>query len=115
MKYLCDTIFPNEVSHDTSFKGVWYFISVAQPITCIQYLKHKKMQITILNEATLPNKYWKEVVHTIVYILNRVQVSIIISFSPYELWYVKIASIKHLKYFGCKFFIKINDDNLNNF
>ncbi|XP_059073266.1 uncharacterized protein LOC131874064 [Cryptomeria japonica] len=34
----------------------------------------KEMARTMLNEANLPDRYWKEAVHTTVYILNRVQI-----------------------------------------
>lgn len=75
----------------------------------------KEMARTMLNEAKLPNKFWKEVVHTVVYILNRAQIRVRTAYTPYELWNRKIANVKNFKIFGCKCFIKKNDDSLENF
>ena len=73
------------------------------------------MARTMLDEANLSDMYWKEVVHTTVYILNRVQLRVKSKHTPYELWYGKTASVKHFKIFGSKCFIKKDDDNLGSF
>lgn len=75
----------------------------------------KEMDRTMLNEANLPDKHWKEAVHTSVYILNRVQIRVKSTFTPYELWYGKATSIKYFKIFGCKCYIKRDEENLGSF
>ncbi|XP_059076415.1 uncharacterized protein LOC131067604 [Cryptomeria japonica] len=75
----------------------------------------KEMARTMLNEAKLPDKFWKEAVHTAVYILNRAQIRIRTAYTPYELWYGKTTNVKNFKIFGCKCFIRKNDDSLENF
>lgn len=60
----------------------------------------------MLNEANLPNVYWKEVVHTIVYTLNRVQLRVNNKMTPYELWCDRRPLVKYFKEFEKKCFIK---------
>lgn len=45
----------------------------------------KEIARTMLWDANLSNTYWKEAVHTIIYILNRVQLRVNTKFTPYEL------------------------------
>jgi hypothetical protein len=66
----------------------------------------------MLNEAKLPDMYWREVVYIIVYIFNIGQLRVNYEKTPYELWYGRPSSIKHFKFFGRKFYIKRDDDNL---
>lgn len=75
----------------------------------------KEMTRTMLNEANLPDRYWKEFVHITVYILNRVQIKVKSTFTPYEIWYVKAASIKYFKISRCKCYIKRDEENLGSF
>ena len=56
------------------------------------------MAKTMLNEEKLTNKFWKEVFHIAVYILNRVQIRVRIAYTPYELWNGKIANVKNLRF-----------------
>lgn len=35
--------------------------------------------------------------------------------TPYELWYGRLAIVKHFKVFGIKFYIKMNDKNIGKF
>ena len=45
----------------------------------------KEMARTMLNEAKLPDKFWKEDFHIAVYILNRAQIRVRTTYTPYEL------------------------------
>jgi hypothetical protein len=69
----------------------------------------------MLNEAKLPDIYWREAVYTVVYILNRGQLRVNYDKTPYELWYGRPTSVKHFKVFGRKCYIKRDDDNLGKF
>ena len=64
----------------------------------------------MLDESKVPNRYWKEVVQTTIYILNRAQLRVKTKYTPYELWYGHPASVKHFRIFGSKCYIKRDDD-----
>ena len=57
----------------------------------------KEMARTMLNEAKLPDKFWKEVVHIALYILNRAQIRVRTAHTPYELWNGKITNVNFFK------------------
>lgn len=69
------------------------------------------MNLTMLNESKLLEKYWSEAV----YILKRAQLRINSDKTPYELWKNKLANVEHIKVFGSKCYIKIYQDNLGKF
>ena len=69
----------------------------------------------MLNEAKLSDGFWKEVVGTVVHILNIGYIRTNYDKTPYELWFGKTPSVKHFKVFGSKCFIKGIDDTLGKF
>ena len=69
----------------------------------------------MLNEAKIPDCYWREVVYTIVYVQNRGQLRVNSDNTPYELWFGRPASVKHFRVFESKCYIKREDDNLGKF
>ena len=73
------------------------------------------MAMTILNEAKILDKSWKEVVHTTTYILNKAQIRVRTTYTLYELWNGKTKNVNNFKIFGYKCFIKKNDGSLENF
>jgi transposase InsO family protein len=62
----------------------------------------QEMAKTMLNEAKLPNTFWREVVNTIVYILNRAKIRVKNNKTPYELWKGIPTIVKYFKVFGSK-------------
>ena len=70
---------------------------------------------TMLNEVKLSDSFWREVVYTVVYILNRGKLRVNKNKTPYELWYGIPASIKYFKVFGSNYYIKRNEDDLEKF
>jgi transposase InsO family protein len=70
---------------------------------------------TMLNEAKLPDKFWRDAVYTTVHILNRAQLRVNHDKTPYELWFGRPTSVKHFRVFGRKCYIKRDDDNLGKF
>ena len=70
---------------------------------------------TMLNEAKLPDMYWREAVYTTVYILNRGQLGVNNDKTPYHLWYGRPASVKYFRAFGSKCYIKTNEDDIGKF
>lgn len=73
------------------------------------------MAKTMLNEESLLDMYWKEVVHTIAYTLKWVQIRTKNGITPYESWYDQKQLVKYFKVSGSKCFIKRDMDGLGNF
>jgi hypothetical protein len=70
---------------------------------------------TMLNEAKLSDRYWRESVSTTIYILNKGQIRVNSDKNPYELWFGRAPSVKYFKVFGSKCYIKRLDGNLGKF
>ncbi|XP_059075139.1 uncharacterized protein LOC131063533 [Cryptomeria japonica] len=67
----------NKFLHFENFDGGFYAAARTPQQNGVVERKNrtvKEMARTMLNEANLPDRYWKEAVHTAVYILNRVQI-----------------------------------------
>ena len=60
---------------------------------------------TLMIEKNVALKYWREVVSTIVYTLNCVQVKKGTHLTPFELWYGYSPNVKYFKVFGSKCYI----------
>ncbi|GLJ46796.1 hypothetical protein SUGI_0986920 [Cryptomeria japonica] len=73
------------------------------------------MATTMLNEANIPDTYWKEVIHIVVYTLNWVHLRVNSKMNLYELWYDRKPSLKYFRVFGSKCFIKRYADGLGSF
>ena len=67
------------------------------------------------NEASLSDKFWREVVDTMVYIMNRRKIWVNNSKTPYELWKVRPTIVKCFKLFGGKCYIKSDEEDLGKF
>ena len=63
----------------------------------------------------MSNAYWREVVYTTVYILNRRQLRVNKDKTHYELWHGRPTSVKYFKVFGSDCYIKRNEDDLGKF
>jgi hypothetical protein len=70
---------------------------------------------TMLNEAKLSDRFWREVVYTVVYILNRGKIRVNCDKTPYELWKGRPTSVKHFRIFGSKCYIKRDDEDIGKF
>ena len=66
---------------------------------------------TLMMEKNDALKYWREVVSTIVYTLNHVQVKKGTHSTPFELWYEYPPNVKYFKIFGSKCYILKDDRN----
>lgn len=75
----------------------------------------QEMERVVINEAKDPRKFWGEVVQATICISNKSQLRVNSDKTPYELWKWRLATVKHLKSFGGKCYIKINEDNLGEF
>ena len=75
----------------------------------------QEMARAMLLAADLQPKFWREAVGTTIYNLNRTQLRPNNEKTPYELWKGRPASVKYVRIFGSKCFIKINDDSPGKF
>ena len=69
----------------------------------------------MLNKEKLSDAYQREVVYTVVYILNRGKIRVNNDKTPYELWYGRPTLVKYVRVFGRKCYIKRNEDDLGKF
>ena len=70
---------------------------------------------TMLNEAKLLDKFWRDAIYIAVHILNRAHLRSNHEKTPYELWFGRPTSVKHFRTFGSKCYIKNDEDNLGKF
>jgi len=56
------------------------------------------MGIIVLNEARLSSIFWREVIRTIVYILNKGRIRVNSNKTPYEIWKDRPTTIKNSKF-----------------
>jgi len=66
---------------------------------------------TLLNEIKLPKDFWTYALSTICYTLNKVLIRSILKKTPYDLYKGIKPNISHLRVFGCKCFIVLNNGN----
>ncbi|GJU62566.1 retrovirus-related pol polyprotein from transposon TNT 1-94 [Tanacetum coccineum] len=70
---------------------------------------------TMLNEQSLPQKFWCNAVDTSTYILNRILIRAILGKTPYELLRGRKPTLDYFKVFGSKCFILNTKDYLTKF
>ncbi|GJZ69286.1 retrovirus-related pol polyprotein from transposon TNT 1-94 [Tanacetum coccineum] len=75
----------------------------------------QKMSRTMLNEQSLPQKFWCNAVDTSTYILNRILIRVILGKTPYELLRGRKPTLDYFRVFGSKCFILNTKDYLTKF
>ncbi|GJW35946.1 retrovirus-related pol polyprotein from transposon TNT 1-94 [Tanacetum coccineum] len=75
----------------------------------------QEMTRTMLNEQSIPQKFWCNAVDTSTYILNRILIRHFLGKTPYELFKGKKPSLEYFKVFGSKSFILNTKDCLTKF
>ncbi|GJR37361.1 retrovirus-related pol polyprotein from transposon TNT 1-94 [Tanacetum coccineum] len=73
------------------------------------------MSRTMLNEQSLPQKFWCNAVDTSTYILNRILIRAILGKTPYELLKGRKPTLDYFRVFGSKCFILNTKDYLTKF
>ncbi|GKB85154.1 retrovirus-related pol polyprotein from transposon TNT 1-94 [Tanacetum coccineum] len=73
------------------------------------------MSMTMLNEQSLPQKFWCNAVDTSTYILNRILIRAILGKTPYELLRGRKPTLDYFRVFGSKCFILNTKDYLTKF
>ncbi|GKB29181.1 synaptobrevin, longin-like domain protein [Tanacetum coccineum] len=75
----------------------------------------QEMSRTMLNEQSLPQKFWCNAVDTSTYILNRILIRAILGKTPYELLRGRKPTLDYFRVFGSKCFILNTKDYLMKF
>ncbi|XP_071699561.1 uncharacterized protein [Rutidosis leptorrhynchoides] len=75
----------------------------------------QEMSRTMLNEQSIPQKFWCEVVATSTYIQNRVLIRPSMDKTHYEILIGRKPTVSHLRVFGCKCFILNKKEYLTKF
>jgi hypothetical protein len=75
----------------------------------------QEMARSMKNEKNISQTYWVEAIHIAVHVFNKSHLRPQSNKTPYELWFGRPASIKHFRVFGCKCYIKNNDENLGKY
>ncbi|GJS15589.1 retrovirus-related pol polyprotein from transposon TNT 1-94 [Tanacetum coccineum] len=75
----------------------------------------QEMSRTMLNEQSLPRKFWCNAVDTSTYILNRILIRAILGKTPYELLRGRKPTLDYFRVFGSKCFILNTKDYLTKF
>ena len=63
--------------------------------------------LSLLKQASLPQKYWDEATSIAIYLINRLPTPILQNLSPYEKLYNKIPNYAFLKTFGCLCYLNL--------
>ncbi|GJU73457.1 retrovirus-related pol polyprotein from transposon TNT 1-94 [Tanacetum coccineum] len=75
----------------------------------------QEMSRTMLNEQSLPQKFWCNIIDTSTYILNRILIRAILGKAPYELLRDRKPTLDYFRVFGSKCFILNTKDYLTKF
>ncbi|GJU01739.1 retrovirus-related pol polyprotein from transposon TNT 1-94 [Tanacetum coccineum] len=75
----------------------------------------QEMSRTMLNEQSLPQKFWCNAVDTSTYILNRILIRVILGKTPYGLLRGRKPTLDYFRGFGSKCFILNTKDYLTKF
>nr|GEV22261.1 Ty3/gypsy retrotransposon protein [Tanacetum cinerariifolium] len=75
----------------------------------------QEMSRTMLNEHSLPQKFWCNAVDTSTYILNRILIRAIFGITPYKLLKGRKPTLDYFRVFGSKCFILNTKDYLTKF
>ena len=73
------------------------------------------MACAMLDEFGTPATFWGEVAFAAVTILNKTNIRVDNTQTPHELWYGKTPTVKYLKDFGRKCYIKRTNEKLGKF
>ncbi|GJU74655.1 retrovirus-related pol polyprotein from transposon TNT 1-94 [Tanacetum coccineum] len=75
----------------------------------------QEMSRTMLNEQSLPQKFWCNAIDTSTYILNRILISAILGKTPYKLFKGRKPTLDYFRVFRSKCFILNTKDYLTKF
>ncbi|GJY11581.1 zf-CCHC domain-containing protein, partial [Tanacetum coccineum] len=114
--------FDNEVQFEAycDAQGITHNLSAPRtpPLNGVVERKNRTLQEmsrTMINEQSIPKKFWCNVVDTSTYILNRILIRPILEKTPYEIFRSRKPSLEYFKVFRSKCFILNTKDYLTKF
>lgn len=72
------------------------------------------MARSLLNNSQVPSMYLGEAITIVVYILNRAPARSVSGMTPYEAWYQRKPSVRHLRTFRCVGHVKLTTAHFQN-
>nr|GEV73880.1 retrovirus-related Pol polyprotein from transposon TNT 1-94 [Tanacetum cinerariifolium] len=114
---LRDNIIGKGPSTIWSYEGNLYTLVIVDDYSRVERKNRslQEMSRTMLNEQSLPQKFWCNTVNTSTYILNRILVRAILGKTPYELLRGRKPTLDYFSMFGSKCFILNTKDYLTKF
>ncbi|GKA95958.1 retrovirus-related pol polyprotein from transposon TNT 1-94 [Tanacetum coccineum] len=91
--------------HGMSYNLLGLFISQSSEIVERTYRKLRKMGRAMLDEQSIPQKFWCHALDTATYIFNRFYIRKFINKTPSEILRNRKPSLEYFRVFGCKVFI----------
>ena len=91
--------------HGMSYNLSGPFISQSNEIVERTHRKLRKMSRAMLDEQSIPQKFWCHALDMATYIFNRVYMNKFINKTPYEILRNRKPSLEYFRVFGCKVFI----------
>ncbi|GJR36551.1 retrovirus-related pol polyprotein from transposon TNT 1-94 [Tanacetum coccineum] len=111
--------FDNEVQFGAFWdaQGITHNFSAPRTPQSNRVVKRKnctlqEMSRTMLNEQSIPQKFWCNDVDTSTYILNRILIRPILGKTPYEIYRGKKPSLEYFKVFGIKESLNVAFDEI---
>ncbi|GJV70897.1 retrovirus-related pol polyprotein from transposon TNT 1-94 [Tanacetum coccineum] len=101
--------------HGMSYNLLGPFASQSNEIVERTHRKLIKMSRAMLDEQSIPQKFWCHSLDTATYIFNRVYIRKFINKTPYEILRNRKPSLEYVRVFGCKVFILNTKINLTKF
>ena len=69
-----------------------------------------KIASALMSKKEMPQSFWAEAVHTIVYIMNRTPTAAIHDITPEQRFTSTKHDVSHLKVFGCISYVHVPDE-----
>ncbi|GJW17236.1 retrovirus-related pol polyprotein from transposon TNT 1-94 [Tanacetum coccineum] len=91
------------------------FTSQSSEIVERTHCKLRKMSRSMLDEQSIPQKFWCHALDMTTYIFNRVYTRKFINKTPYEILINRKPSLEYFRVFGCKVFILNTNVHLTKF
>ncbi|GKD75711.1 retrovirus-related pol polyprotein from transposon TNT 1-94, partial [Tanacetum coccineum] len=91
--------------HGISYNLSDLFISQSSEIVERTHCNLRKMSRAMLDEQSIPQKYWCHALDTATYIFNMVYIRKFINKTPYEILRNRKPLLEYFRVFGCKVFI----------
>ena len=74
-----------------------------------------EMAKTMLSGSKISDRFWIQVVSTVVHLKNKRLLMVNTRKNPYEIWKCRPSNVKNFRIFGIKCYIRMDDGNIGKF